>query len=99
MEEREHGTCAPRRRFRRKAAILKALAHESRLVIIDRLLRGECCVCDLARLTELDQSTVSRHLSTLANAGIVEGHRRSHHVYYSLSAPWVKDLIESGLDA
>lgn len=99
MKPSADGTCEPRRRFKRKALLLKALGHESRLAIVDRLTRGECCVCDLAKLTGLDQSTVSRHLSILANGGMVAGTRQGHHIYYRLIAPWVRELIESDIGA
>jgi DNA-binding transcriptional ArsR family regulator len=85
-----------RRRLRRRARLFRALAHESRLMILALLAEGEICVCDLARATGLDQSTVSKHLSLLAGNGLVEGNRRGHHVYYRLTAPWVVELLHCG---
>ena len=75
--------------FRWEARILKALAHESRLRIVDRLSKGECCVCELVGLIGSDQSTVSRHLARLRASGIVEGDRRGKHIYYRLLTPCV----------
>ena len=51
--------------FRRQARVLKALANESRLQIVDRLLRGECSVGELTELVGSDRSTVSKHLAVL----------------------------------
>jgi DNA-binding transcriptional ArsR family regulator len=83
-------------RHRRQARLFRALGNESRLTMLERLRRGECCVCDLAELTRLDQSTVSRHLSLLSDAGAVEGERRGNHVYYRLAADWVAELLDRG---
>jgi ArsR family transcriptional regulator len=82
-----------RRGLRRQARLFRALGHESRLVILTHLARGECCVCDLADVTGLDQSTVSKHLSLLSTNGIVDSERRGHHVYYRVIAPWVTELL------
>ena len=82
-----------RREFRRLARLFRALGHESRLVILTHLARGECCVCDLAEVTGLDQSTVSKHLTLLSGNDLVEGERRGHHVYYRVIAPWVTGLL------
>jgi len=84
---------AERREFRGSARLFRALGHESRLVILTHLARGECCVCDLAEVTGLDQSTVSKHLTLLSGNNIVEGERRGHHVYYRVVAPWVTELL------
>jgi ArsR family transcriptional regulator len=82
-------------RYRRVALLMGALANESRLIIIDKLSTGECCLCELAELTELDQSTVSRHMSKLERSGVIARERRGQHVYFCLRAPWVKDLLDS----
>ena len=84
---------AERREFRSSARLFRALGHESRLVILTHLARGECCVCDLAEVTGLDQSTVSKHLTLLSGNDLVEGERRGHHVYYRVVAPWVTELL------
>lgn len=53
-----------RARYEAQAKILKALAHPSRLFIIDELARsGPRCVCELTSLIGADMSSVSRHLS------------------------------------
>jgi ArsR family transcriptional regulator len=69
--------------------MLKALANESRLMIVDRLSRGECSVGDLTALVGLDMSTVSKHLSLLRAHGIVEDRREGTTVYYRLLTPCV----------
>lgn len=88
--------------FEARAAILKALAHPSRLLIVEELSRGERCVCDLRELVGHDMSTVSKHLALLKNAGIVEDDKRGKQVYYRLKVPCVLNFfhcLESVLSA
>ena len=69
--------------------MLKALAHESRLLILDRLSRGECSVGELREMVGSDLSTVSKHLALLRAHGIVENRRAGTAVYYRLITPCV----------
>jgi ArsR family transcriptional regulator len=63
--------------------IFKALSDRTRLRIVTLLLEhGELCVCDIIAALEIPQSTASRHLSVLRNAGLVEGERRGVWMYY-----------------
>jgi DNA-binding transcriptional ArsR family regulator len=80
---------ATRHSFTKQAKMLKALAHESRLLILDRLSRGECSVGDLRELVGSDLSTVSKHLALLRAHGIVEDRREGTAVYYRLVTPCV----------
>ena len=75
--------------FTNQAKMLKALAHESRLMIVDRLSRGECSVGELHALVGGDMSTVSKHLALLRAHGIVEDRRVGTTVYYRLLTPCV----------
>jgi ArsR family transcriptional regulator len=76
-------------RFEARARVLKALAHPSRLFIVDVLSRGERCVCDLTDMIGSDMSTVSKHLSVLKSVGIVADQKRGMQVYYTLKMPCV----------
>ena len=81
--------------YKRRAAMLKALAHPARLLIVDELGEaGERCVCELTQLIGADMSTVSRHLTQLRNAGIIEDDRRGAKVYYKLCFPCLGTLFE-----
>jgi DNA-binding transcriptional ArsR family regulator len=84
--------------YRRQARILKALASESRLAIVHRLSAGESCVCDLVTLVGTDQSTVSKHLAVLRDAGIVDAERRGQHSFYRLVAPCVVNFLTCAED-
>jgi DNA-binding transcriptional ArsR family regulator len=75
--------------FEKRARVLKALAHPSRLMMIDELSRGERCVLDLTRLVGADMSTVSKHLALLKRSGIVHDERRGQQVFYRLTVPCV----------
>jgi DNA-binding transcriptional ArsR family regulator len=81
-------------RFEARAEILKAMAHPSRLFILDELSRGERCVGDLTAMIGVDTSTVSKHLSILKNAGIVDTDKRGVQVYYRLNAPCVLNFFD-----
>ena len=83
-----------RRQFEQREGVLKALAHPSRLMMVDELARGERCVCELTALVGADISTVSKHLSLLKKAGIVEGAKRGLQVFYRLRAPCAKDFFD-----
>jgi len=76
-------------RFEARARIIKALAHPTRLFIVDELSRGERCVCELTEMVGADTSTVSKHLSLLKNAGIVRDDKRGTQVFYQLTMPCV----------
>ncbi len=68
----------------RTAEILKALSDPTRLRIIALLRHGELCVCDLTEALQIPQSTVSRHLSSLKNAGWVKARRSGKWMHYLL---------------
>ncbi|MBM3320567.1 MAG: winged helix-turn-helix transcriptional regulator [Candidatus Eisenbacteria bacterium] len=85
-----------------RARILKAMAHPTRLFIVDELSRRERCVCELAEMVGADVSTVSKHLSVLRNAGIVLQEKRGNQIFCSLRCPCVLDFfscVESVLSA
>jgi DNA-binding transcriptional ArsR family regulator len=71
-------------KYKRRAQVIKALAHPSRLLIVDRLGEHECCVNELTTLIGSDMSTVSKHLSVLKNVGVVQDEKRGASIYYSL---------------
>jgi len=73
----------------RRAGVIKALAHPSRLAMIDRLEKGEACVCELQKIVNADMSTVSKHLSLMKKAGLVEDRKEGLWVYYRLRVPCV----------
>ena len=78
----------------RAVAVFHALSDETRLEIIQRLLTGEKCVCDLTDALDAAQSRLSFHLKTLKDAGIVIDRRKGRWVYYTLDRNAFGELEE-----
>ncbi len=83
-----------RRRLEARATVIKAMAHPTRLCLVEELARGDRCVCDLTAIVGDDISTVSRHLATLKHAGIVASERRGQQQVYRLLTPCVLGFFE-----
>ena len=64
--------------------IAAALADENRIRALLALRHGELCVCQVVELLELAPSTVSKHLSILRQAGLVESRKQARWMYYAL---------------
>lgn len=77
-----------------QAEVIKAMAHPTRLLILNALKGRETCVCDLQKLVGDDISTVSKHLSVLKNAGLVAARRERNWLHYRLLCPCVLDFME-----
>jgi ArsR family transcriptional regulator len=67
--------------------LFRGFADPTRIRILNLLVAGELCVCDLVELLALPQSTVSRHLRYLHRAGLVEVSREWKFAYYHLATP------------
>jgi ArsR family transcriptional regulator len=67
------------------AAVFHALSDQIRLDVIDLLVDGERCVCELMDELGMAQSKLSWHLKTLSDAGIISGRREGRWNYYSLN--------------
>jgi len=67
--------------------LFKGFADPTRIRILNLLVAGELCVCDLVSLLDLPQPTVSRHLAYLRDSALVEVTRESKFAHYRLSAP------------
>jgi ArsR family transcriptional regulator len=76
-----------------KAEILKALAHPTRLLMVEALAKGERCVCELNELVPADHSTISKHLSILKKAGILSDRKEGLKVFYRLETPCVLQFM------
>jgi ArsR family transcriptional regulator, arsenate/arsenite/antimonite-responsive transcriptional repressor len=67
--------------------LFKGLADQTRLRILNLLLHGELCVCDIQYVLESSQPNVSRHLTYLKNSGLVLDRREGPRMYYRLARP------------
>lgn len=81
--------------YEMQAEFLKALAHPTRLRIMNRLRdEKELCVCHILEDLDMDQSNVSQHLRVLKKAGIVTSNKHGLKVYYKPTDPDVYKLID-----
>lgn len=90
-----------KRHYESRARIAKALAHPSRLLILDALQEQDRCVCELTELIGADQSTVSKHLAILKQVGLIEDRKQANWVYYRLRCKCLGSFfkcLESVLD-
>jgi ArsR family transcriptional regulator len=69
------------------------MAHPSRLMIIEALTHRKRCVQELTDLVGADMSTVSRHLSVLKAAGIVQDEKKGTTVNYVLQVPCIMSFM------
>ncbi len=81
-------------KYEEMTVIMKAMAHPTRLYILDLLKEKDHCVCELTELIKFDISTVSKHLSVLKNAGLVSSNKVNNQVFYSLKCPCVLDFYQ-----
>lgn len=77
----------------KEAAIFKALGHSSRVMIVNALIAGDKCVCELHALIGGDLSNTSKHLTVLKNAGIVDTYKKGNFVIYRLTLKCVASFI------
>jgi DNA-binding transcriptional ArsR family regulator len=79
---------------KKAALMLKALSHESRLLILCLLTQGEMCVSDLQEYSDLSQSAFSQHLSVLRKEDLVKIRKESQTVYYSILDKNVEKILK-----
>jgi len=64
------------------------------MFIVEKLLEKDYCVCELTEMIGSDISTVSKHLSVLKNAGVVEASRSGNNIYYHLKARCILNFMD-----
>jgi ArsR family transcriptional regulator len=74
--------------------VLKALSDGTRFKIVEFLLDGEKCVCEIFPHVKRTQSTVSIQLSKLEKSGILESRRDGKRIYYKIKDPRVRDILK-----
>jgi DNA-binding transcriptional ArsR family regulator len=77
----------------KKVKFFKALGDETRLKIVSYLLDNQCFACNFASLTQKDQTTVSRHLKVLAQAGILKFEKKGRHIIYSIKDNKIRESL------
>ena len=76
-----------------QAEILKAIAQETRLSILELLRDGERCVCEIFPAINQEQSNVSRHLNVMQKAGILTRRKDGLRIFYAVKHPEVLEII------
>ena len=77
-----------------QAEILKAIAQETRLSILELLRNGERCVCEIFPEINYEQSNVSRHLNLMLKAGILTRRKDGLKIFYAIKHPEVLAIID-----
>jgi ArsR family transcriptional regulator len=81
--------------YETQSEFLKAIAHPTRLVILDILRDGEQCVCHMEATLKLRQAYISQQLMILKQAGLVEPRRDGLNLYYRVVKPEVFAVLDS----
>jgi ArsR family transcriptional regulator len=79
--------------YEARANIIKALAHPSRLFIVEELQKKERSAGELTEMIGSDSSTISKHLSILKNEGLVFDERQGTTIIYHLKCPCILNFI------
>jgi DNA-binding transcriptional ArsR family regulator len=77
-----------------RVRVLKAMAHPTRLYIVEELAKRERCVHELTDMVGADMSTVSKHLSILKSVGLVRDEKRGAEVHYRLRMPCLTQFFD-----
>ena len=91
----ERDAAAMRRHAGDAARLLKALANEKRLLLLCRLVEGECSVGQWNAHVDLSQSALSQHLAVLREDGLVTTRREAQTIYYALAEGPARDIMET----
>jgi ArsR family transcriptional regulator len=70
-----------------RSVIVKAMAHPTRLLVMDVLTQGEKCVNELTNLAGCDVTTLSKHLALMRRAGLLQCEKRGVNVFYQIACP------------
>ncbi len=77
-----------------KAGILKAMAHPTRINILESLRAGERCVCEIIELVDTEQSNTSQHLAQLKKMGIISSRKDGLKVIYKVNNSEIFSLLD-----
>ncbi len=94
----KRGTAMNYQEAKARSQVLKALAHPTRILLVDVLRSGEKCVMELRRVSDVDGSTMSRHLEWLRAAGILESRKDGQRVFFRLANPCVLAALDCAME-
>ena len=82
--------------------IMESLSDPIRINILELMMNGEICVCDIVKVTGLAQSKISYHIKILKDSGLIRDRQEGRWVYYKLDLEvlsdiqnWMSNLIQS----
>lgn len=78
----------------KKADILKAMAHPTRINILESLRNGERCVCEIIKQVGTEQSNTSQHLAQLKKTGVISSRKDGLKVIYMVNNPEIFPLLD-----
>jgi len=84
----------PKRQYEARARIAKALSHPTRLLLLDALMGNDLCVSEMTVLAGADQSTVSKHLAILKDAGFVTVEKQRSMSIYSIRCHCLEQFFD-----
>jgi len=79
-------------KFSGNVQLLKVMSDPNRLMIIDMLSCGELCACVILEKFDITQPTLSHHMKSLCDSGLVNGRKEGKWIYYSLNKDKVEEL-------
>ncbi len=82
-------------KLRTPAETLKAIAHPTRLAILEILREGEHCVCHMEAMLGIRQASISQQLMILREAGLVDVRRDGLNVFYHVVRPQIFGLVDA----
>jgi ArsR family transcriptional regulator len=80
--------------YERQAEVAKAISHPLRMGILDYLRSGPQCVCDIATFVGSERSNISKHLSIMVAAGVLDFNKEGLKVIYRLRAPCILKFVD-----
>ena len=72
-------------KYKKYAGLFKTLSDPNRLMIVDMLSCGELCACVILEKFNITQPTLSHHMKSLSDSGLVNGRKEGKWIYYSLN--------------
>ena len=79
--------------YDKQAAIAKAIGHPIRIAALEFVKNGEQCVCDIAEAVGTERSNLSKHLSVMVNAGVLQSRKDGLKVMYRVKTPCVVKFL------
>ena len=76
-----------------KADLFKAIAHPTRIRILQLLSDGEHCVCDIFEQLNVEQANTSQHLSLMKKHGVLQSRKEGLRVIYSIKHPEILEIL------